>query len=426
MNLPATPREPNSAVEVALRRDEAGDRTAERNRSGILDALRAVAALMVLVDHTHWLAVGPHPGPVAAAVSKMLAGGIYLFFAVSGYLIAGPFLRALVAGDPLPRAAPYFVRRAARIYPGYWVALAVALVIPPAPHISAYQAPVHLVLLQSVWPHFGEAEALYPVAWTLGIEVVFYLLVPLAAALLRLLHPDPWRPGRLAGLVVGAGVAMVGWSYFVQRHYGGSTETWPLFARNVFLTSVAAFCPGMVIALAALAGPESRGWRWFKRLMARPWLCFPLAALLWGSAYAMFHDGSPALVITSPSLYYLACGLILGCCVVAGPWITWPVRVLAPVGLVSYGIYLWHATVIKFLYNQTSLIHGIGLGWLLDSLLVLAITLPIAALSWFGVERPLMRWAARWARRHTTASREEPPSVLGRRRLLVHHSDRTV
>jgi peptidoglycan/LPS O-acetylase OafA/YrhL len=407
MSVSATPREPKSAEEVALRRDEAGDRTRERNRSGILDALRAVAALMVLVDHTHWLSVGPNPGTVAAAISKMLAGGIYLFFAISGYLIAGPFLRALVAGDPLPKPAPYFVRRAARIYPGYWAALAVALVISPAPHISPYQAPVHLVLLQSVWPHFGEAEALFPVAWTLGIEIVFYLLVPLAAALLRFLHTDPWRPGRLAGVVVFSGIAMVGWTYFAKRHFGGSTATWPLFAGNVFLTSVAAFCPGMVIALAALGGQESRGWRWFKWLMARPWLCFPLAALLWGTAYVMYHHASPAMIILSPSLYYIACGLILGSCVVAGRWIARPVRVLAPIGLVSYGIYLWHAVAIKFLYNETSLVHGIGLGWVLDSLLVLAITLPLAALSWYGIERPSMRWAARWARRRTRAGREE-------------------
>jgi peptidoglycan/LPS O-acetylase OafA/YrhL len=407
MSVSATLREPMSPVDVALRRDEAGDRTSERNRSGILDALRAIAALMVLVDHTHWLSLGPNPGPLAAAISKMLAGGIYLFFAVSGYLIAGPFLRALVTGDPLPRPAPYLLRRAARIYPAYWLALAVALVIPPAPHISAYQAPVHLLLLQSAWPHLGEAEALYPVAWTLGIEIVFYLLVPLAAGFLRFLHAGPWRPGRLAGVVVASGVAMVAWTYFVERHYGGSTGTWPLLARNAFLTSVAAFCPGMVVALAALGAQESQGWRCFRWLMARPWLCFSLAAVLWGTAYVMFHAGTPGLVITSPSLYYLACGLILGCCVVAGPWITWPVRVLAPIGLVSYGIYLWHATVIKFLFNETSLVHGIAFGWLLDSLLVLAITLPIAAASWFGVERPLMRRAARWAKRHNTTSGEQ-------------------
>jgi peptidoglycan/LPS O-acetylase OafA/YrhL len=346
----------------------------------------------------------------------MLAAGIYLFFAVSGYLIAGPFLRALVNGDPLPRAVPYFMRRAARIYPGYWVAFGVALLLPPVGPIAAYQGPVHLLLLQSVWPHAAESTALFPVAWTLGIEIAFYVFVPIAAAVLRLLHPGPWRPGRLAIVVALAGAASVGWNYFVRRHFGGSTDIWGLVAQSGLQVWLAAFCPGMVVALAALGGQESRGWRAFKWLMAKPWLAFLLAGLLWFGGYAMEHDGSPALVIMSPTVYILACGLVLGCCVVAGRWITRPARFLAPIGLVSYGIYLWHSIGIKFLYRHTSVgLHGIGLPWLADSLLVLAITLPFAVLSWYGIERPLMRWAARWAKVHARQRREEktdPRSAL--------------
>jgi peptidoglycan/LPS O-acetylase OafA/YrhL len=402
MSLSATVREPASPVDVALRRDEAGDRTKERNRSGIIDALRAIAALMVLADHTHWIAVGPFPGTLATAIDEMLAAGIYLFFAVSGYLIAGPFLRALVRGDPLPKAGPYFVRRVARIYPAYLVAFAVGVLLPPAPHIQAYQVPVHLLLLQSVWPHAGEATALFPVAWTLGTEIAFYLFVPLAAAILRALHPSPWRPGRLALLVMAAGAATVAWEYFVRRHFGGSTDLWAQIADNGLQIWLAAFCPGMVVALAALGSQESPAWRGFKWLMARPWLCFLLAAGLWLTAYAIQHYGSLALIAVSRPVYYIACGLILGCCVAAGGWITRPVRFLAPLGLVSYGIYLWHAIVIKLIYRHTGVgLHGVGLPWLLDALLVLAMTLPFAALSWYAIERPLMHRAARWARRRT-------------------------
>ncbi len=412
----AAVREPASPVDVALRRDEAGDRTEERNRSGILDALRGVAALMVLADHTHWLSVGPHPGTLATAIDQMLAAGIYLFFAVSGYLIAGPFLRALVRGDPLPKAGPYFVRRAARIYPAYLIAFAVGILLAPAPHVQAYQMPVHLLLLQSVWPHAAESTALFPVAWTLGIEIAFYVFVPLAAAALRALHPSPWRPGRLALGVIAAGAASVAWTYFARRHFGGSPSLGSQIAQDGLQVWLGAFCPGMLVALAALGNPMTPAWRRFRWLMARPWLGFSLAAGLWASGYAMEHYGSPGLVVLSPSAYYVACALVLGCSVAAGGWITWPVRVLAPIGLVSYGIYLWHAIVIKFLYNHTSLgLHGVGPAWLLDSLFVLALTLPFAALSWFAVERPLMQRAAGWAKTRTRP-RGEPALV----RAAVH------
>src|SRR5690348_8753834 len=58
-------REPMTPDAVALRRPEGGDRTEGRNRSGVVDALRAVAALMVVVDHTSFVAVGPNLSPVA-------------------------------------------------------------------------------------------------------------------------------------------------------------------------------------------------------------------------------------------------------------------------------------------------------------------------------------------------------------------------
>src|SRR2546423_5768317 len=156
-----TLREPANPTDVALRRDEAADRTKEANRSGVVDALRATAAMMVLVDHTGLIAAGPTPGTVATAVRHMLAAGVFLFFVVSGYLIAGPFLRALVNGDPLPRIGAYAVRRAARIYPAYWVAFtAVLLLLYPAGGLRGYQLPVHLSLLHSSWPHVGEPEAI--------------------------------------------------------------------------------------------------------------------------------------------------------------------------------------------------------------------------------------------------------------------------
>ncbi len=405
-------REPRNAVEVALARDEAGDRTQERNRSGAVDALRAIAALMILLDHTSYLAVGTTLGPVPTAITRMLAGGIYLFFVVSGYLIAGPFLRALVRGDPLPALKPYLVRRGARILPGYWVAFTVFLLLfAHSQGVRPYQLPVHFLLLQTLWPRVGEAEAIYGVAWTLGIEATFYVLVPLVAMALRAVHRGPWRPGRLAVLVAISGAACIVWTYFVRREFGVSAPSiWAQIAQHGPQMWWYAFCPGMLVALLALADERHRLARGVRRLMATPALCLGAAVALWPLAFAMERSGSYLLVTLSPPVYVVACGLILGTTVVAGNWIDRPVRVLAPIGLVSYGIYLWHWTVIQVIWRDTSWkIHGVGLAWLADASLVLAFTLPLAAASWFAIERPSMRWAAGWAKRH----RRSPEAVGG-------------
>ena len=388
-------REPVDPAAAALTRSDTGDRTQPGNRSQVIDALRAIAALMVLADHTT-LTI---PGPVATAISRMLGVGVFLFFAISGYLIAGPFLRALVRAEPLPRIWVYATRRAARVYPAYWIAfLAAVLLIPPRSGIHPYQIPVHLLLLQSSWPHAGEPEAILGVAWTLGLEIAFYIFVPLAAMLLRALHPAPWRPGRLAALVVGAAAASVGWTYFVIVHLGSSTATLALVAHIGLQMWFFAFCPGMLIALATLAQEENGEWAWFRRLVERPAIPLTAAAVLWAGGYAMEHTNLPWFVATSTPMYVVACGLVVGCMVTAGSWIRRPAAVLAPLGLISYGIYLWHFIVIQYIWGHTSIgIYAVGLHWLADVVLAVTITFLLAAASWLGIERPLMHQAARWA-----------------------------
>ena len=400
-------REPLAAVDVALRRDETADRTAERNRSGVVDAVRALAALMVLVAHASFIVNNGSPGPVGTALRQMLGAGVLIFFSLSGYLIAGPFLRALVDGRPLPRISSYFVRRAARIYPAYWIAFAAVLVLLwPAGGVRPYQLPVHLLLLQSSWPSGGEPTRIFFVAWTLGVEAAFYAFIPLAALVLRALHPTRWRPGRLAAVVLGGAAASAVWSYFAATQLGGDRSRLALFSEIGLQTWFYFFCPGMVIALAATAA--GAGWSRFKRVMAMPWLTLPATAALWGVAYAMERSSSAFLVNNYQVVFVIASGLFLGTIVVAGPWLSPIVRVLAPIGLISYGIYLWHDIVVEVIWKHSSIgFRGGPAAWLADCVLVAAITLPIAALSWFAVERPSMRRAAAWARRRASA-RQSP------------------
>src|SRR5439155_18197128 len=130
-----------------------------------------------------------------------------------------PFIRALVEGTPLPRTGPYLLRRATRIYPAYWLAFgAVLLLLWPQGGVRPYQYPVHLLLLQSSWPHAGEPTAIFFVSWTLGIEIAFYVFVPIAAALAHALHPRPWPVGRLALVVLALGLASLAWTYVGNVH----------------------------------------------------------------------------------------------------------------------------------------------------------------------------------------------------------------
>ena len=153
-----------------------------------LDAIRAVAALLVVVNHTSLMGGPYYPQGYITPGSLILhgsaSGGVSLFFVLSGFLIAGPFLRTLLDGELAPDTRRYLKRRATRILPAYWVALlAAVLLFPPANGIEWWQIPLHAALLQSYVP--GEIDALLVVAWSLCIELAFYVFVPIAAALVR-------------------------------------------------------------------------------------------------------------------------------------------------------------------------------------------------------------------------------------------------
>jgi len=63
--------------------------------------------------------------PGWAIIRNQFNSGFQLFFVVSGFLIAGPFIRDAVSGNPLPSLWPYALRRILRIGPAFWLVLLV-------------------------------------------------------------------------------------------------------------------------------------------------------------------------------------------------------------------------------------------------------------------------------------------------------------
>src|SRR3954447_987673 len=82
-----------------------GSVATDHERLGSVDLLRAAAALSVLMSHAYALPAWFDPSRVTRSrylLTTALSTGVYLFFAVSGYLIAGPYLRSLALGRRKP------------------------------------------------------------------------------------------------------------------------------------------------------------------------------------------------------------------------------------------------------------------------------------------------------------------------------------
>lgn len=179
-----------------------------------LDGIRALAALIVLLCHalsaaTIWSPAwtadfgGTQTASLAAVFNFSLgAGGVGLFFVLSGLCIHLPVARAMANGVPpsVPLGA-YFKRRFRRIYPPHVVALVgsigVAAVLPLASlgvhdmvsTVTWQQLLAHLALIHTFVP-----DAIYSgnhVLWSIAVEAHFYLLFPLVLLARRRVRIGP-------------------------------------------------------------------------------------------------------------------------------------------------------------------------------------------------------------------------------------------
>lgn len=374
---------------------------APRRRLDALDGLRGLAALGVLVLHVWMFSYGDSGKPPKGLLDFTLGElrlGVQLFFVLSGFLIFRPFVAAILDGTRrAPGLGRYAIRRAARILPGYWLALGASfLLLRHLDHpmqVDPAQLPVFLVFAQN---HFLETiKHLDPPMWTLAIEVSFYVALPLFGLLALKLARGRAALTALTLLVVAGGALSTILAY---------THHWPETLSTSLLPHLVEFGAGMTVAVLLHARPA------LDRTRAGALAVLGLVLVVansWWHATGQSSQDLRSLVGDAPGIAGLA--LILAV-LVAGPW---PARLLSRgpakwLGSISYGVYLIHFPVILFLRMTER--------WPEDSLAqelikVMAITIPLATFSWLCVERPAIRWAQRvTAKQRPRAVREPAPA----------------
>jgi peptidoglycan/LPS O-acetylase OafA/YrhL len=369
-------------------------------RFALVDGLRAIAVLLILAFHVagqQGVTQGKWWGPFALRLDV----GVTIFFVISGFLLYRPFVAARLASAPLPGALAYARRRALRILPAYWVALTLLAIYPGLTGVFTGDWWVYYGFLQ-VYDHswFGFFEGLSQ-AWSLCVEVTFYAALPALALLLARLPGRHLRTrvrGQLAilALLSAASLAFRAAVHAIHPEPAGA-QTLP----GLFLW----FALGMALAVVSVAVQEREE---AKRSRVVGWVAdHPLAC--WGAAAALFvlaaEYGKSVLAVPANTsgralveyvLYALISLLVVLPAVFAGDGGGLPRRVLghravAWLGLVSYGIFLYHLPIVNELSQR-----GVG-----DDLpgpefvalfaCAFALSVACAAASYYVVERPLLR-----------------------------------
>jgi peptidoglycan/LPS O-acetylase OafA/YrhL len=358
-----------------------------------VDGVRALAALSVLVWHVWAHATlanryGVSVSPFTKIFANMQAG-VAVFFVVSGFLLFRPFARALLHDEALPSLRSYFRNRALRILPAYWaILLLVTLLFQRGLLDRPLQLLANLTFLQSYVPSYiptwGHGFGIAP-AWSLCVEVVFYLALPLLVLFARRLRGTGRVAGRGAAtmpilLLAGLGIGSTALS---QADGLGAVF------QDSFPTHAHWFAVGMTLAVVRV--------RWEDQaFMVRRWMR-PAAGLLAGAlaaiAIKLTNDGITTF-LDEQTIFAVCAGLILAIVVLPAPRsrivAVLASRPMTALGLASYSIFLWHDPILRELRNHDLTFSGTS-GFFVSAFFLLALTASASALTYLYVERPALR-----------------------------------
>jgi peptidoglycan/LPS O-acetylase OafA/YrhL len=369
---------------------------AVRGRMSALDGLRGIAIIWVVWHNSDGARAWDRHGILPSLV-KLVANigwvGVQLFFVLSGFLITGILLDQ--KGSP-HQFRNFYVRRALRIFPLYYLMLTLLFIILPALGLAPAVGITNDV--QQIWywlflanwsiPTIGGPGALSHF-WSLAVEEQFYLLWPLA--------------------VFGLSRRALGWlclllifSAFVMRvvlfSYGFEYAQW----RSYEFT----FVRWDALAIGALLALVVRSYSWHLRLQRVVVACigaavfYMLAFVVARHNYEPVGQGVAALNQTIAALLFAALlyQALAPCHALFGAWQRFLHNpVLRNAGKYSYAIYVFHYPVLMAmnsfldgpkgrLQNEwpflTMLLY-VAAAWLISHLLAIC--------SWRLIEQPCLR-----------------------------------
>lgn len=367
-----------------------------------LDGLRAVAVMAVLIHHytdDHW--------PTGAT------WGVRLFFVLSGFLITGILLRArdakLAEGmKPSGALFRFYVRRALRIFPLYYLVIAVAVVADAdsvrefSPWLATYT--LNLKMAEQGWfiNHFAHF-------WTLAVEEQFYVFWPWFVLLVphrKLL----WVASAM--LVVGPLYRLycvLGWAFFDSESSG-------LVAHISTFACLDTLGMGAVLAILVHNSKSPTSLRRMLTVVA-----LPSGLVMYGWLYVLasrYDSWEVGLVFSDLCLALAFAWLIhsasLGFRGPVGALLQ--LQPLTYVGKISYGIYVYHAfipAVLLFLFTAAGWQYPQTM-WVEFPMATL-VTVAVASASWYLLESPINGF-----KRHFTlnAAHADGPVSLGQQEIV--------
>ena len=331
-----------------------------------LDGIRGIAVLLVLLDHSWGVFTGAG------------TGGVWIFFVLSGFLLAIPFVKRpelAVSGQYMNE---YLLRRLKRIVPMYYFFIVITYFLFGKFDAGAIR---HLLFLQ------GDGHL-----WTIPQEMLFYLFLPFIMAGNYLLFR-----GRPVLIVISLAVLMVLANLYLDKSvismHGNIVR--PAFV-GVFLCGIlfSYLYHGVFVSSTsqALQSP------WFKHAASLLGIVTLVLFVLLSTDTVL--EPKTYLALQYPGWFGLTAGMLI-LLVLISPrslydrLLSWlPLRAM---GLVGFSFYLIHPIIITLVKGMQDYYLGYRMDAVPQLIVVLLITYFLSAFTYSYIERPFLKLAKKQA-----------------------------
>lgn len=361
-----------------------------------LDGLRGIAILLVVLFHASEFAYDASGTKISsfaenfAAISIIGLTGIDLFFVLSGFLITGILIDTRNETYALKN---FYIRRALRIFPVYFLTLALVLLyaVSANQEIDSAKILTHLIYIQNISLHFNEDVFIYlNHTWSLAIEVQFYLIWSLILV---------WSYKKSPLMSALICTSLITFAAFM-RLYLTNEDLYKLAYTTTF-ARMDALCMGALISICIQSNYNA-----IKKHQDT------INAIMMASAVILLiivvFSENAEHAINNIIKYGLTCstllygGLILSLLMNNENILRFKkilcLKYLRKIGCMSYGIYLFHVPIL-FVIGKA--LHENSLGFGLNYILILggggAITIIAANLSYKYFEKPILKLKDKYA-----------------------------
>ncbi|QXI40553.1 acyltransferase family protein [Pseudomonas xantholysinigenes] len=354
-----------------------------------IDAMRGIAAIAVAIYHLKLIAIG---GPLQLPwwlekVTSLGGTGVFLFFTLSAYLLTKITTHSNV---DLKWTLGFWVKRWFRIAPMFfftfliWALYKFYVGAPPFP--SAERSIWTLSLLFNLSP--SNAHSTVFAGWTVGVEILFYLIFPALFLVLK-------SPSQIA-LALVISLILRSLSSEIIARSGLPTNVIGQYTLINFFAHLPVFLIGMLLA----------------KIDTEKLTKHANIYLLAAGIFILYANKSGKLPFMLDTHLWNATGAALLLYSAIRSRDTIATRIIAPLGTISFSIYLLHGPVYNFMGRTFVNIYSLGLGdtlsFLICSMLGMSVVFAASTITYFTIEKPCMKLGKRIAESFDSRKSAQP------------------